>query len=134
VRWRSRAPRARALGLELADALLHLGLDVDDRGAELVVRGHVVGRRVDVDVLALGEELAGERVDLGDALDLVAEELDADDPLLARRPELEGVAATRNRARARSASLRWYWRSTRWRSTPSRRYEPPVRSLSTVAP
>ena len=36
---------------------------------------------------------------------------------------------TRNRARARSASLRWYWRSTRWRRTPSRRYEPPVAQL-----
>ena len=41
---------------------------------------------------------------------------------------------TRNRARVSAWSLRWYWRSTRWRSTASRRYLPPTRSLSTVAP
>ncbi len=40
-----------ALGLEPADALLHLGLDVDDRFLELVLRRDVVGRRVDVDLL-----------------------------------------------------------------------------------
>ena len=43
--------------------------------------------------LALGEQLAGQRVDLGDPLDLVAEELDPDEGLLRRRLELEGVAA-----------------------------------------
>ena len=43
--------------------------------------------------LALGEQLAGQRVELGDALDLVAEELDADDELLGRGLELERVAA-----------------------------------------
>ena len=54
---------------------------------------HVVGRRVDVGLLALGEELAGQRVELGDPLDLVAEELDPDERLLRRRLELQGVAA-----------------------------------------
>ena len=82
-----------ALGLELADALLHLGLDVDDGFLELVLRRDVVGRRVDVDLLALGQQLAGQRVELGDPLDLVAEELDADERLLGRRLELERVAA-----------------------------------------
>ncbi len=43
--------------------------------------------------VALGEELAGQRVQLGDPLDLVAEELDPDDVLLGRRLELERVAA-----------------------------------------
>ena len=81
------------LGLEAADALLHLGLDVDDRLLELVLRRDVVGRRVDVDLLALGQELAGQRVELGDPLDLVAEELDPDERLLRGRLELEGVAA-----------------------------------------
>ena len=41
---------------------------------------------------------------------------------------------TRNRARDSAASLRWYCRSTRCRSTASRRYWPPTRSRSTVAP
>ena len=82
-----------ALGLELADADLHLGLDVDDGFLELVGRRHVVGGRVDVGLLALGEQLAGQRVELGDALDLVAEELDADERLVRGRLELERVAA-----------------------------------------
>ena len=81
------------LRLELADPLLHLDLDVDDGLLELVGRRHEVGRRVDVRLLALGQELAGERVQLRDPLDLVAEELDADERLLRRRLELERVAA-----------------------------------------
>ncbi len=94
VRWRSRAAsRTRPWASISAGALLHLGLDVDERLLELVGRRHEVGRRVDVEVVALGEQLAGERVDLGDPLDLVAEELDPDDPVLGRRDELEGVAA-----------------------------------------
>ena len=54
---------------------------------------HVVGGRVDVDLLALGEQLAGQRVQLGDPLDLVAEELDPDEGLLRGRLEFQGVAA-----------------------------------------
>ena len=136
MRWRSRARLERAaLGLELADALLHLGLDVDDRVLELVRRRDVVGRRVDVDLLALGQQLAGQRVELGDPLDLVAEELDPDERS-PRRPA-GARACRRGPGTGRgvsAASLRWYWRSTRWRRTASRRYWPPTRSLSTVAP
>ena len=82
-----------ALRLELADPLLHLGLDVDDRELHLVGRRDVVAGRVDVDLVALGEELAGQRVELRDPLDLVAEELDPDEVLLRGRLELERVAA-----------------------------------------
>ena len=81
------------LGLETGDPLLHLGLDVDDRFLELVLRRDVVGRRVDVDLLALGQQLAGQRVELGDPLDLVAEELDPDERLLRGGLELQRVAA-----------------------------------------
>ena len=89
-----------ALVLELADPLLHLGLDVDDRLAELLARRHEVGRRVDVEVLALGEQLAGQRIELGDPLDLVAEELDPDDELLRWPVRISSVSPrTRNRAR-----------------------------------
>ena len=88
-----RALERPTLGLELADPLLHLGLDVDDRFLELVGRRDVVGRRVDVRLLALGQELAGQRVELGDPLDHVAEELDPDERLLRGGLELEGVAA-----------------------------------------
>ena len=51
-----------------------------------------MGGRVDVGLLALGEQLAGQRVELGDPLDDVAEELDPDERLLRRRLELERVA------------------------------------------
>ncbi len=81
------------LGLETGDPLLHLGLDVDDRFLELVLRRDVVGRRVDVDLLALGQQLPGQRVELGDPLDLVAEELDPDERLLGGGLELQRVAA-----------------------------------------
>ena len=96
----------------------------------LSVRGHVVGRRVDVDVLALGEELAGQRVDLGDPLDLVAEELDADDALLARRAGTRGCRRGRGTARARG---RRRCAGTGGRrgagARESRRYEPPCAEL-----
>ena len=50
-------------------------------------------RRVDVDGVALGEQLAGQRVDLDDAVDVVAEELDAHRHVLVRRHDLHRVAA-----------------------------------------
>ena len=81
------------LGLHLGDPLLHLGVDVDDRLAELVGRRHEVRGGVDVELLALGEHLAGQRVDLGDPLHLVAEELDPDEEVVVGRLELQGVAA-----------------------------------------
>ncbi len=49
--------------------------------------------RVDGDLLALGQQLAGQRVDLHDPLDLVPEELDAYDEVVVRRLELERVAS-----------------------------------------
>ena len=85
-------------------------------------------------VLALGEQLAGQRVELGDALDLVAEELDADDDLRRCGLDLERVAADPERARPSAASLRWYWRSTRWRRTESRRYMPPTLQAAGPSP
>ena len=78
---------------QLLDADLHLLLDRDDGQLHLFRRGHVVRRRIDVELLALGQELAGERIDLGDALDLVAEELDAHDEVVVGRLQLERVAA-----------------------------------------
>ena len=56
-------------------------------------RRHEVRGREDAQLLALREQLAGERVELRDPLDLVAEELDADDDLGRGRADLERVAA-----------------------------------------
>src|SRR5439155_12376732 len=60
-----------ALLLELLRAQGELGLDVFDRLEELLARCHEVARRVDVDAIALGQNLSGERVELGDALHVV---------------------------------------------------------------
>ena len=79
--------------LEELRALLELGLDVADRLVQLLPRGDEVPGGVDIDPVALREHLAGERVELRDALDLVAEELDAHREVLVRRMDLEGVAA-----------------------------------------
>ena len=106
---------------QLLDPLLHLGLDVDDGRDQLLRRRHVVRRRVDVELLALGEQLAGQRIELGDPLDLVAEELHAHDEVVVGRLQLERVAADAEPGADRAGSLRWYCRSTSWRSTPSRR-------------
>ena len=87
-----------ALPLEGRQLLLQLGLDARDRPLHAVGAGDVVGRREDVELLVLGEHLAGDRVQRHHPLDLVAEELDADRGLLVDREDLEGVAADPERA------------------------------------
>ena len=59
----------------------------------VLVGGDVVRRREQHEPVELLDDLAGERVDRRDALDLVAEERDADGPLLVGREHLDGVAA-----------------------------------------
>ncbi len=93
-------PLAQALGLqdhapllELLDAQLRLSFDVDQGLLELVGRRDVVRGGVDVELLPLGEELAGQRIELGDALHLVAEELHAHDEVVVGRLQLQRVAA-----------------------------------------
>ena len=81
------------LRLHLADPHLHLRLDVRHGLAELVPRRHEVRGREDVELLALGQQLPGQRVQLRDPLHLVAEELHPDDDLGAGRADLQGVAA-----------------------------------------
>ena len=79
--------------LQPGDALVHLGRDRPDRRPQLVRRRDEVAGREDVDLRPLGEQLAGERVQLRDPLHLVAEELDPDEAVLGRRDQLQGVAA-----------------------------------------
>ena len=59
---------------------------------EPLLVGDVVRRGEQRERVELLDDLAGERVDRADALDLVAEELDADRPLLVRREHLDRVA------------------------------------------
>ncbi len=82
-----------AARLELGDALGELLADALERRLHLVRRGDVVRGGEDGELLALGEDLAGQRVELLDRLDLVAEELDARGHLLVRGLHVEHVAA-----------------------------------------
>ena len=82
-----------ALPLEGRELLLELGLDAADRPLHPLRAGDVVGGREDVELLVLGQHLAGDRVERHQPLDLVAEELDPDRELLVDREDLEGVAA-----------------------------------------
>ena len=64
----------------------------DDRLPHALVAGDVVRGRVDHQLVEHGDLLTGERVDHLDALDLVAEQLDAHRRLLVGRVHLDGVA------------------------------------------
>ena len=78
--------------LQPRQPLGELDLDPLDRGAHVVVVGGVVGRREQHEAVDLLDDLTGERIDGRDALDLVAEELDPDRPLLVGGEHLDRVA------------------------------------------
>ena len=79
--------------LELGEPLGELGLDAGDRLLQALLVGRVVRRGEQREGVELLDHLAGERVDRAHALDLVAEELDADRALLVGGEDLDGVAA-----------------------------------------
>ena len=97
---------AQPLGLEQLALLLEQspaapsssGSMPRDRALHPLRAGDVVRGREDVHLLLLADDLAGERVQRVDPLDLVAEELDADRELLVDRDDLDGVAAHPERA------------------------------------
>ena len=67
-----------ALTIELSEAIIKLRQNVDDGDLELVVGGDEVLGRIDLGAVSLGKNLAGEWVELDDAIDLVSEEFHAD--------------------------------------------------------
>ena len=81
------------LRLEELDLLLELVLDLVDGALDRLARGHVLRRREDRQVLEACVDLAGERIEVRDLLDLVAEERDAVGRLHVRRLHLDDVAA-----------------------------------------
>ena len=87
-----------ALLLERGELVLELELDAADRPLHPLGTGDVVRRREDVHLRLLAHDLAGQRVQRVDALDLVAEELDPDRELLVDRDDLDGVAPHPERA------------------------------------
>ena len=81
-----------ALRLEEPDLLLQLAPDLAHGALDRVARGHVLGRREDGEVVEAGVDLARERVEVRDLLDLVAEERDAVRRLHVRGLHLDDVA------------------------------------------
>ena len=112
-----RAPSSRSI---------ELGLDAFDRLLQPLLVGDVVRRGEQRHRLQLLDDLARERIDRRDALDLVAEERDAHRPLLVRGEDLDRVAAHPELVAGERQSLRSYCSSTsrrrieRWsRSSPT---------------
>ncbi len=82
-----------AVGDQLVDPRLELGLDAGDRLLQGRPRGDVVAVGIDGDRVEGGDLLAGERIDLPDRLDLVAEHRQPPCPVLhVRREHLDHVA------------------------------------------
>jgi hypothetical protein len=84
--------------LELLEPVGQLGLDPGDRALHALRPGDVVAGGEDVELLVLGDDLAAERVQRHEPLDLVAEELHPDGQLLVDREDLQRVAAHPERA------------------------------------
>ena len=86
-------------GVELVEPPFQLGLDAGDRLDQGRARRHVVRVGIDLDELQLVGLLPGERVELLDALDLVAEQVHAPGAVLVVGGEdIERVAAHAERA------------------------------------
>src|SRR3569623_465444 len=79
---------------QLRQTLGEFGLDALDRFQHFVARRHVVALRVDRDARQLARDLAGQRVEHTDALDLLVEQLDAHGlGLRLRREDVDDLAA-----------------------------------------
>ena len=81
-----------SLRLEVLHLLLELVPDLDRSALDRRRRGDVLRRREHRDVVELREHLAGERVEVRDLFDLVAEERDAVGGFGVRRLDLDDVA------------------------------------------
>ena len=75
------------------EAFPQLLLDGRDRPLHALRSSNVVGRREDVDLLVLADDLAGKRMHGREGLDLVSEELHAQGVLLVDREDLQGISA-----------------------------------------
>ena len=93
-----------AVLLEPGAALLHLAADLDERALDGRVVGDEVRGRVDGDVLRLLDDLAADRVEADELLDLVAPELHADGGVLRRRARSRRSRRARGTCRARARS------------------------------
>ena len=93
MRWRIRwASSIRPSASNVSHLLVELGAELDDGALDRRLGGDVLGRREDGDRVEPREHLAGQRVEVRDRLDLVAEERDAVGGLRVGRLHLEHVA------------------------------------------
>ena len=95
---RSRWASSSFLSLQLRQSLVQFGLDPADGPFHPFGTRHVVGGGEHVDLGVLGDDLARDRVQRHESLDVVAEHLDADRVLLVDREHLDRVAADSERA------------------------------------
>ena len=98
-----------ALLLQLGQPVGELDLDPAERALHPVRAGDVVRGREDPQLLVDGEDLAGDRVQRHQPLDLVAEHLDPDRVLLVDREDLDRVAAHPERAAGEGARTFARW-------------------------
>ena len=82
-----------AVALELAAAHFELLLDGDDGFLQPLAAGHEVRLRIHRRAIVALERLAGDRIERGQLVDLVAEQPDAQRQLFVRRIDLDDVAA-----------------------------------------
>ena len=87
-----------ALALEFGEPRGEFLLDGGDRLSHPLGAGHIVGGGEDPQRIDLADHIAGQRVQVVQRLDFVAEELDANRQLFVRRDDLHGVAAHPERA------------------------------------
>src|SRR5207244_6816467 len=80
------------LALKPGDPLIELFTDAIERPQQLLPGRHVVGRREHLEGLDVTDDLARQRIDLDDALHVVAVELDPSGNLIVRRLHVDRVA------------------------------------------
>ena len=100
VRAHRQALRLQLLVLlaQLGHALVQLLADGPQRALHAFGTGHIVRGREDMRLGHVVDDVAGQRMQRGDAVDLVAEELDTHGQLLVHRDDLHRVAAHAERA------------------------------------
>ena len=82
-----------ALFAQLGDALVEFLLDGVQRAFHALGAGDIVRSREDMHLTDMVDDVPGNRVEGGDPVDFVAEELDADGQLLIHGDDLHGIAA-----------------------------------------
>ena len=87
-----------ALFAQFGQPSVKLLADGFERAFHTLRPGHIVGSREDMDLRFMGDHIAGQRMQGGDAVDLVAEEFDADGQFLVYGDDFDRIAPHAERA------------------------------------